>query len=277
MGSLTNAAEVGMLDHILNKTTYGPFTTVYAGLCTSDPGEAATGASANEVPNSGSYQRTAISFGAASSRAITQNANCTFPTASGSWGTATHFAIFTSQTYGAGDCIGYGTLNTSKSIVNGNTPEIASGECVISITSGGMSDYCANLTLDYLFRNQTFTSPTTYLGYATAVISDSTTGSTVSEPGSGGYARKLIYENTGGTPDWDVAVSGDPSYVDNSDDITYTAATGSQGTVTSFFVADNASTGSGNILFYDNSPTDQAVDTGDVVKSSAGNCDWTFN
>ena len=83
MGSLTNTAEVGMLDHILNKTTYGPFTTVYLGLCTADPTDAATGGSANEVSNANAYQRTAITFGAAAGRVITQSGAVTFPQASG--------------------------------------------------------------------------------------------------------------------------------------------------------------------------------------------------
>lgn len=278
MGSLTNAAEVGMLDHILNKVAYGPFTTVYLGLCTADPTDAATGASANEVPNLYAYQRTAITFAAATGRSITQSGAVNFPQASGGdWGTATHYAIFTSQTYGGGSCLAHGSLDTSKSIVDGNTPSVADAECVISIAAGEVSNYLANILLDYLFRNQTFTSPTTYLGYTTTTIVDGDAGADVDEPVGGGYARKLIYENTGGTPDWDVAVSGDPSYVDNSDEIAYTAATGSQGTIVAFFLSDSGTTGAGNILFYDNDPTDQAVGSGDVVKIAAGSCDWTFD
>jgi hypothetical protein len=277
MGSLTNAAEVGMLDHILNKDVYGPFTTIYMGLCTADPGETATGASANECANANNYARTAITFGVAASRAITQSGAVTFPTATGAWGTATHYALFTSSTYGGGDCVGYGALNDDKVIVNGNTPEVATTECVVSITAGEVSNYLANILLDYLFRNQTFTSPTTYLGYTTATIDDTDTGSTITEPVAGGYARKLIYDNLSGTPDWDLAASGDPSYVDNSDDIEFSAATAAQGTVTSFFISDTVTTGAGEILYYDNDPTDQAVGNGDVVKVAVGDCDWTLN
>jgi hypothetical protein len=82
MGSLSNFAELELLDHVFN-AAYSPPAAVYLALCTADPTDAGTGASMNEVANTGSYARTAITFGAASARRITQNALVTFPQATG--------------------------------------------------------------------------------------------------------------------------------------------------------------------------------------------------
>lgn len=277
MGSMTNFLEVELLDHTLNKAAWSPPATVYLGLCTADPTDAATGASANEVANANGYQRTAISFAAATGRSITQSGAVNFPQASGGgWGTATHYALFTSQTYGGGDCIGHGSLSASKTINDGNTPSVADGECVISIGAGEVSNYLANIWLDFAFRNQAFTSPTTYLAaIITNTVTDSMTGSTITEPSGGSYARKLVYENGGGSPAWDLAVSGDPSYVDNGAAIQFAQATGDWGTVIAFALCD-ASSG-GNMLMYDNDPVDQSVLTGDTINIAIGSCDWQLN
>lgn len=272
MGSLTNTAETEMLDHVLNNLAYSSPANIYLGLCTADPTDAATGASANEVANTNAYQRTAISFGAYSSRAVTQDADVDFPQASGgSWGTVTHWAIFTSQTYGAGDCLAHGAFNTSKTVNDGDTPSVASGEINVTFSAGEVSNYLAQKILDHLFNNTTYTYEATYIGLTTATIADSDTGSTVTEVSGGSYARKQVNANGGAVPDWDLAVSGDPSFVDNNDAITFVTATANWGTVTSFFVA-TAST-AGNILFYDNDVTDKAVNNGDTAEFAAGDLD----
>src|SRR5689334_21871545 len=110
MGSLSNYGENALVKHLFLEAAYSPAATLYLALATADPTEAATGASMNEVANSGSYARTAITFGAASSRRVTQSADVTFPTASGSWGTVTHWAIVDSGTHGAGNVLSYGAL-----------------------------------------------------------------------------------------------------------------------------------------------------------------------
>src|SRR3990167_7674776 len=104
MGSLTDFSELELLDHVLN-VAYTPPATVYLALATADPTDAATGAAMNEVPNSGSYARVAISFGAAASRRVTQDALVTFAQATGAWGTVTHWVVVDSGTYGAGNAL----------------------------------------------------------------------------------------------------------------------------------------------------------------------------
>jgi hypothetical protein len=90
----------------------------------------------------------------------------------------------------------------------------------------------------------------------------------VTEVSGGSYARVDVNANGGSSPTWDVAASG---VVDNTHDISFPEATGSWGTVVAVFIAD-ASSG-GNLLFYDNALTDQAVASGDTVVFPAGTLD----
>lgn len=272
MGSLTNTAETEMLDHVLNNLAYSSPANVYVALCTADPTDAATGASCNEVTNTGSYQRTAITFGAVSSRRTTQSGAVTFPELTGSPGTASHWAIVTSQTYGAGDCLAYGAFASSKVLSSGNTPSIASGEIYVEISTGDMSDYLVGKILDHLFRATTYTYEATWMALTTATISDGLTGSTITEPGVGGYARKQVNVNGGSSPTWDLASSGAPSFVDNTHDIVVGTASGAAwGTIVAACLC-TAST-AGNVLFYDNDVADQAVGDGDTYQFDAGSAD----
>lgn len=264
MGSITNYLELELLDHVFN-AAYTPAATIYLALCTADPTDAATGASMNEVANSGSYARTAITFGAAASRRVTQNATVTFSAATGAWGTATHWAIVDSATYGAGNALAYGALADAKVIISGNTPSVASAEVYVEFLAGEISTYLSNALLDRAFRNQAFTKPDTYVALVTAVSSDTALGTEVS---GGSYARVQVNINGGASPTWDVAASG---VVDNTHTITFPTATASWGTVVGTAVLDASS--SGNLLFYDNAMTDQAVGTDDVVQFAAGDFD----
>lgn len=269
MGSITNFLENELLDHIFN-VAYTPAATLYVALATADPTDSATGASMNEVANSGAYARKAITFAAASSRAVAQNAVVTFDQATGAWGTVSHWAIVDSATHGAGNVLAAGAFGTPKSVVSGNTPSIASGEITIAYSAGEISDYLANKLLDFAFRNQAFTKPDTYIGLTTATISDSNTGSTVTEVSGGSYARKQVNINGGSSPTWNLATSG---LVDNTHAITFVEATASWGTIVASFIAD-ALTG-GNLLFYDNDVTDTGVDEFDTVEFAAG--DFNIN
>lgn len=272
MGSITNSLAQDLLDHILNKVAYTNPAAIYLCLCTADPTDAATGAAMNEVPNSFGYQRTAVVFGAAGGgRVIDQVGSVDFPTASGgAWGDATHWCVVDNQTYGSGQAMAFGALNALKNIADGDTPSVAASEVDVTVSAGEVSNYLASAILDFAFRDQAFTSPTVYVGLADAVIADGTTGVTVSEPSGGSYARELIYENTGGTPDFSLATLASPSVVDNTDEVALTTATASWGTdMVAWFLADNPSTGAGNILFYDNDVADKPVGDGDTAKFNA--------
>jgi len=267
MGSLTNYAELELLDHVFN-TAYTPAATVYLALATADPTDAATGASMNECVNLNGYARKAISFGLAASRKITQDAVVTYDQATGSWGTASHWAITDSGTYGAGNVLACGAFVTSKTIVSGNTPSVASGEIYVEYSAGEISTYLANKLLDLMFDNTVYSAPATYVGLTTATVADSDTGSTITEVSGGSYARKQVNVNGGASPTWDLASGG---LVDNTHDITFTTSTASWGTLESVVIIDALT--AGNLLFYDNAMTNQAVASGDTVKFAIGDLD----
>lgn len=134
MGSASNYLENEILDHIFNVGAYTA-PTPYFCLCTADPTDAGTGASMNEVSNAGSYARVDASacFGtAAASGTISNDAVIEFPTATAGWGTATHWAICDSGTYGAGNMIFHGALSSSKTIYLGQTPRFPIGDIDVS-------------------------------------------------------------------------------------------------------------------------------------------------
>src|SRR5574343_562470 len=151
----------------------------------------------------------------------------------------------------------------------GNSATVAIGEIAISIASATLSNYAANGMLDRMFRNQSFTISANALGLATATISDSTTGSTVTEvANSNGYARLAINAAGGAQPSW--ASAGSASVTSNANQWTMPTPSGSWGTVVASFIANNATHASGEILIYDNGITDQAVGTDDVVYYATG-------
>ena len=130
MGSFSDYTENKFLDHITGKTAF-PKPTAYVGLCTADPTDAGTGASCNEVTDANAYARVATAGAdwAAASGGASSNANdITFPEATGSWGTVTHFALFDSGTYGEGNMLAHGSLTPSKTVTTGDTPKFAPGE-----------------------------------------------------------------------------------------------------------------------------------------------------
>jgi hypothetical protein len=178
-----------------------------------------------------------------------------------------------------GNMLAHGALSTSKAVVNGNTPEVASGEVQIDFktlagktdTTNNISDYLANALLDFAFRNQAFSAPDTYVALMTADAADNDTGSTITEPSGNGYARKQVNVNGGASPTWDLAASG---LVDNGDDITFASPTGSWGAITAVAVLDALT--AGNLLFYDNDIASQTPDNGDTVKFSAGDLDFSL-
>lgn len=267
MGSITDFLENELLDHVFN-AAYTPAATLYLALATADPTDAATGASMNEAADANGYARTAITFGAASSRRVTQSATVTFPTASGSWGALTHWAVVDSATHGAGNVLAHGALTATKTPSSG-APYVASGEVYVEFTaSNGMSDYLANALLDLAFRNQAYSAPDTYVALATATVADDDDGDTITEPSGNNYSRVQVNVNGGSSPTWDVASGG---ALDNTHQIDMPTPSGSWGTAVALAIVD-AST-SGNLLFYDNGVTDTPIGVSDDVYFGAGDLD----
>ena len=273
-GSLSDYSENELMDHVFN-ASYSPVATVYVGFSTADPLDDASGMA---EPSGNNYAREAITFSAASSRAITHAGTITFNQASGPWGTISHWFICdhpTNTTWGTNvNLLAHGSLNTSKSVVAGNTPSIAGGEIDISFSAGEITDYLAEKLLDLMFRNTAYSSPSTYVGLFTSALADSDTDPSAKECSGGSYARKQVNVNGGAAPTWELSSGG---LVNNNDVITFVTPTGSWGTVTAVGIVDAAS--NGNLLFYDNSPggDGQAPTTDDTVQFAANTLDVTMS
>jgi hypothetical protein len=124
--SFTNYLETELLDHVFAGNAYSSPAAVYVGLFTAAPGEAGGG---TEV-SGGSYARQAGSF-AVSGNTATTDAAIEWPTATASWGTISHIAIFDAST--SGNMLAYASLSASKTIASGDVFRIPSGDIDITL------------------------------------------------------------------------------------------------------------------------------------------------
>lgn len=259
MGSISDFLENELLDHVMGVGAYTPSATMYLGLSTADPLDDASGL--GEV-SGGSYARQSIAFNAAASRKVENTSLVTFPKATGAWGTITHWALFDALT--AGNMMAHGSLAVSKTVVSGNTPSVAANEVDVEFSAGAISNYLALKLLDRAFRNQAYTVPTIYIALTTAIISDSSTGSTITEPAGNGYARDAHSA-------WSAAAAG---ATDNTGAIEFANPSGSWGTITYAAILDALT--AGNLLFYADI-TDQTPDNGDTVQFPDGDLDVSIS
>jgi len=98
----------------------------YLGLFTSATSDAGGG---TEV-SGGSYARQSVAFTVSTSTA-SNSATITFPTASASWGTITHVAVYDAST--SGNQLFHGAVTTSKTIDSGDTFQVTSGNLTITL------------------------------------------------------------------------------------------------------------------------------------------------
>lgn len=267
MGSLSDYAENALLGHLLSSAYTRP-ATVYLGLCTADPTDAATGASCNEVPNSSGYARTAITFNAASSRQIAQSADVLFPAVSGVISNITHWVITDTSSYGAGNVLAHGDFSSSFSLAVGNVLRIAAGQVVLQFTSNataGITSYAAQALLDLMFRNTAFASPaaSVYVALLNTTCAESySTMASVTEVTGTSYTRVKVNQPGGVAPAWSAVSGGSTS---NAASIVFPTPGGPWTTITAMALVTSVSGTSSNILFFDNALSDQAPASGDQV------------
>ena len=130
MGSFNDYTENKVLDHITGKTSF-TMPTAYVGLSTADPLDDASGLA---EPSGGSYARVATAgatWDAAAAGATANAQAITFPQATASWGTVTHFALFDAAS--GGNMLAHGTLTASKAIGNGYTAAFAIGDLDLTL------------------------------------------------------------------------------------------------------------------------------------------------
>jgi hypothetical protein len=259
MGSLVNRIEDEVLDHILKTGAYSPPATVYLALFTADPGDA--GSVSNEATYTG-YARKSISFGAAASRSIAQNAQVDFDQCTGGSETITHWGLMESGTKTTDDMMAYGAFTTGKGVSAGYTPYVESAEVVVTFSAGAVATGYADDILDWLFRAQSLSQPTNiYIALFSTACSDSTPGTELS---GSGYARIQCDA-------WD-ASSGGAS--ENTNTVMSAAATGdwSQAIYAALYDAVSG----GTYMIYINC-NDLTVLNGEKARFLAGEFDVTLD
>lgn len=128
-------------DLVFKNTTFtaNPGGVIYVSLHTGSPG--ADGQTANEV-SGGSYARKATAAtdwnaGTNADPSVVTNANAiTFVTATGSWGTITHFGLWNHATGTATtNFVGAAALTASQAVASGNTVSFPAGSLTHSFDS----------------------------------------------------------------------------------------------------------------------------------------------
>ena len=96
-------------------------TTAYISLHSADPGDAGT----SELSGGAYARQGAVTFANSGNNptVASNSAIVTFPTASSSWGTITHFGIWDAVT--AGNFRGSGALTATKAVNSGDTARFA--------------------------------------------------------------------------------------------------------------------------------------------------------
>lgn len=115
--SISNYAELKILDHLTGTTSWTAPSSVYVQLHTGDPGETGASNVATETT------RKVSSFSAASSGAISSSATLEWTNVAATE-TITHWSLWDAST--AGNCLWYGALSASASMVAGDTLQITS-------------------------------------------------------------------------------------------------------------------------------------------------------
>ena len=262
MGSFSDVLENLVIDHVFKNAAFTSPSTIAMAL-----GTAASDSSFTELPNTQNYGRataSAANWNTAASRSISNSASIIFPKASGSWGTPTHWALFDSATYGAGNYLAYGSITTPTEVVIDNSPSFRAGLITISfnahVSNVGWGTAYVNKLLDHSFRNVAEPQPTNlYVGYGTTPLTDGV--DITGEASGGGYAR--VNHN-----DWDVAGSGAPlpGQTANSSNIEFTVSGAWTADVDVVFLTDDAASSlNANLIAFSTITSFTVSGTEDVV------------
>ncbi len=125
MSGKTNYLETNLLNHVLRNTAFSSPTTIYVGLFTVTPDETGGG---TEVTG-GAYARQSVTFTAPAPDSCSNNADVTFPTATGDWGTVVAFALFDQSS--GGNMLYFTTLTASREILTGDQFRFPTNQLVV--------------------------------------------------------------------------------------------------------------------------------------------------
>lgn len=124
--SFSNFLETEILDHVFGGNPYTAPSTLYLALFTAAPSDAGGG---TEV-SGGAYARQAVTFTVTGDTA-SNSAAVEFPTATASYGTVTHAAIFDAAS--GGNLLDWGALSVSKAIDTGDVFRLPTGDYDITL------------------------------------------------------------------------------------------------------------------------------------------------
>lgn len=251
-GSISDYLELKLLDHVFKVDPYTVPTTLYIALSTANPTDDGSGIA--EPVGNGYARKLHNTWDVAASRASENTGVITLDAATGNWGSITHWALF--DHISAGNMLAHGNLTTPRTVNDGQQLSFVDGEIDILVTSGAMSTYLANKLLDHFLKTAGYTVPTNiYFAACDTTVVDADTGSTISEPAGGSYAREIMNA-------WDSAPTA------NTNVVTFTTATGSWGTIIDVALVDALTLG--NILFYATLEDSAAVASDDILEFKAG-------
>ena len=122
-----------------------------------------------------------------------------------------------------------------------------------------ISNYLRNKTLNHFFRGEASTSPSTF--YVALFTNNPTASSTGTEVSGGSYERQIVTFTAPATVDGKQQIT-------NSTDIEFPLATAGWGTITHAEIKDQITTG--NAYYFGALTTPKIIETGDVIRISAG-------
>jgi len=126
--SFSNTFETHVLTYVFTATSVTRPTAWYLALFTSNPTDAGSG---TEVSTSGTaYARQTAAF-TVSGDTASNSAAIEFPTATASFGTVSHVAVFDAAT--SGNLIAYAALTSSKAIDTGDVFRVPAGDLDITL------------------------------------------------------------------------------------------------------------------------------------------------
>jgi hypothetical protein len=126
--SFSNYLETEILDHVFANNAYTAPTTLYLALHTADPAEDGSGAEVSTVGTA--YARQTVTF-TVSGNTATTDAAVEYSTATASFGTVSHVAIWDAST--TGNMLAYAALTSSKVIDTGDVLRIPAGDLDITL------------------------------------------------------------------------------------------------------------------------------------------------
>lgn len=190
-GLVTNYSKERINDLIFNGSAITFPSTLYLGAFTTEIDGNGTG---TEVSGNG-YTRITVSF-TTSGDSRSNTAELSFPEATGTWGTVSHFGLIDAAS--GGNILASFEIPSDqiRNIVSGDQIDIPIGELIFSIT-GRLTSYAREIVNDVFLNAATTTFPSTlYIGLFTTDITDAGVGTEVS---GFNYARRTVTFTTSGT------------------------------------------------------------------------------